>query len=98
MLSVCAACLQVISLYTMWQLVHMHEMDGYRFNRYQELGQVRMTCASALEASVVWLAGLRCSLPACLPAMLGICATRVDSHEETHRALRRWNAHMPMSF
>ena len=33
--------LQIISLYTLWQLVHMHEMDGHRFNRYQELGQVR---------------------------------------------------------
>ena len=40
-LSVCVASLQIISLYTLWQLVHMHEMDGHRFNRYQELGQVR---------------------------------------------------------
>lgn len=29
----------VISLYTLWQLVQMHEMDGRRFNRYHELGQ-----------------------------------------------------------
>jgi len=29
----------VISLYTLWQLVKMHEMDGRRFNRYHELGQ-----------------------------------------------------------
>lgn len=27
------------SLYTLWQLVQMHEMDGRRFNRYHELGQ-----------------------------------------------------------
>lgn len=29
----------IISLYTLWQLVKMHEMDGRRFNRYHELGQ-----------------------------------------------------------
>jgi amino acid permease len=29
----------IISLYTLWQLVMMHEMNGRRFNRYQELGQ-----------------------------------------------------------
>mmetsp|Transcript_12305 Transcript_12305/g.37013 ORF Transcript_12305/g.37013 Transcript_12305/m.37013 type:complete len:484 (-) Transcript_12305:840-2291(-) len=29
----------VTSLYTLWQLCKMHEMDGLRFNRYHELGQ-----------------------------------------------------------
>lgn len=27
------------SLYTLWQLCAMHELDGHRFNRYHELGQ-----------------------------------------------------------
>lgn len=29
----------ITSLYTLWQLCAMHEMDGLRFNRYHELGQ-----------------------------------------------------------
>lgn len=29
----------ITSLYTLWQLCGMHEMDGLRFNRYHELGQ-----------------------------------------------------------
>ena len=45
--------MQVISLYTLWQLVHMHEMDGHRFNRYQELGQVRRGTSSSETFSCV---------------------------------------------
>lgn len=30
----------IITLYTLWQLCSMHEMNGKRFNRYHELGQV----------------------------------------------------------
>lgn len=29
----------VTSLYTLWQLVELHEFKGHRFNRYHELGQ-----------------------------------------------------------
>ncbi|KAL3829516.1 hypothetical protein ACJIZ3_018318 [Penstemon smallii] len=29
----------IITLFTLWQMVEMHEMDGKRFDRYHELGQ-----------------------------------------------------------
>ncbi|KAL3829515.1 hypothetical protein ACJIZ3_018317 [Penstemon smallii] len=29
----------VVTLYSLWQMVEMHEMDGKRFDRYHELGQ-----------------------------------------------------------
>ena len=33
----------LITLYTLWQLCSMHEVNGKRFNRYHELGQVQHT-------------------------------------------------------
>ena len=36
----CTPCSGVISLYTLWQLCVLHEIDGKRFNRYHELAQV----------------------------------------------------------
>ena len=33
----------LITLYTLWQLCAMHEVNGKRFNRYHELGQVQHT-------------------------------------------------------
>ena len=36
----CSSCSGVISLYTLWQLCVLHEIDGKRFNRYHELAQV----------------------------------------------------------
>lgn len=36
----------LITLYTLWQLCSMHEVNGKRFNRYHELGQVRHTSSS----------------------------------------------------
>ena len=33
----------LITLYTLWQLCAMHEVNGKRFNRYHELGQVCIT-------------------------------------------------------
>jgi hypothetical protein len=30
----------VVTLYTLWQLCSMHEINGKRMNRYHELGQV----------------------------------------------------------
>ena len=38
--AVCISCSGVISLYTLWQLCVLHEIDGKRFNRYHELAQV----------------------------------------------------------
>lgn len=29
----------IVTLYSLWQMVEMHEMDGRRFDRYHELGQ-----------------------------------------------------------
>lgn len=31
----------IVTLYTLWQLCSMHEINGKRFNRYHELGQVK---------------------------------------------------------
>jgi len=40
-----------VSLYTLWQLVIMHEHNGKRFSRYHELAQVCPPASGALAAT-----------------------------------------------
>ena len=79
-LSVCAASLQIISLYTLWQLVHMHEMDGHRFNRYQELGQVRRGICFGTCSCVSGCTQVRKGARVFIALMLLLTATAMPQH------------------